>query len=125
VAGDGCGDLRGVAYVAFSDDSKTVTIWDRAAETIMRLDINGHTLKTIDTDLAFFEGRFAFTPDSKYIAVAGRFELCLYDLTTQMEPLKCIQLRSDVSSLALSPDGTTIATVRREDAAIQIWDMKP
>ena len=84
--------------LASSGGEKAVRLWDpRDGRPIHRIDLVGSA------------SALAFTRDGKFLAVADRGELVLWDLAEKRVRAKSPSELFRVSSLAISPDGRTLA----------------
>jgi WD40 repeat protein len=123
------GPWEGVAAVAFSPDSKRVAagtdavvrVWERATGREL-LVLGGH--KAVISCLAW-------TPDGK-VLVSGSLDgtVRAWDLQKRKERGTLIRTEGQVVAMALSPDGTTVATAavivvkgRPKAAELKLWDM--
>jgi WD40 repeat protein len=132
-----------IAMGNFSPDGKTLAVYPRNDGAIVLHDVaTGKELRALERHSADGEGfhlveSALFTADSKKLVSAGRDKTVrLWDVTTGKE-LKRIKTQGDgISSMALSADGSLVATVaykkldRKEDGSslfpdhrIQLWDL--
>ena len=66
----------------------------------------------------------AFSPAGKILASGGGDNVVkLWDVTTGKELHTGLGHRGEVSSVAVSPQGTTVASVSRLDMTIRLWDL--
>jgi WD40 repeat protein len=115
------GHSNGVQALAFSPDSallasgssdKTIKLWNVSDGRLIRT-LGGHT----DTVSAL-----AFYPEGGEI-VSGSLDrtIRVWRITANTTPIT-ISTTSPICSVAVSPDGRTIAALRRFDKIISLWD---
>ena len=122
--------LAGACYaVAFSGDGQTLLVLDVGAEGTLSLwrVADGAKLADWPGGLGFLAHSmpFATTPDLRVAALRTRRDdgISVVDLKTGHERGL---IRLEAASLALSPDGTMLATARRDwavDTTIQLWEV--
>ena len=71
----------------------------------------------------WINGQIAYFPDGKRLAVTGSIGTWIYDVDTGT----ALDLLIGVLSLALSPDGTMVASIAQgsegRDSVIEVWDV--
>ena len=72
--------------------------------------------------IAIEERALAFSPDGNHLAVAGSIGAWLYDLTTLGEVGLLVGHTRALTSLAFSPDGSTLLT-GAEDHTVRLWEL--
>ncbi len=97
------------AYLA-AGGYDTAVVWDLASsKELLRLPIQG-------------DAKLLFTPDNKIVASVGQARARLWDLLTREELHFRPGYEELVTALAISPDGTQIASVGRSTNAVDLWD---
>ena len=65
--------------------------------------------------------QIAYSPNGKYLAVAGSVGIWIYDMTTYQEVKLLTEFNSGVSSVVFSPDGNRIIS-GNEDGTVSLWN---
>ena len=105
-------DNKLVASAGFSD----VRLWD--ADT-------GNELAKFEEKRLIHPGQraLAFSPDSGYLAVTHLDRIRVLDVKTRQEIASLRGHRATVTSVAFTPDGTTLVSVSADCTAL-VWDLK-
>ena len=113
------GHTSWITSVAFSPDGTTlasgvynggVTLWDvTSREEVAYLYEGGSPV--------------AFSPDGSTLFYARYDAITLWDVATEKELTTLTGVSPDVSSMSLSPDGTTLASGTWSDGTITLWDV--
>ena len=105
-------DNKLVASAGFSD----VRLWD--ADT-------GNELAKFEEKRLIHPGQrgLAFSPDSGYLAVTRLDRIRVLDLKTRQEVANLKGHRATVTSVAFTPDGTTLVSVSADCTGL-VWDVK-
>jgi WD40 repeat protein/predicted Ser/Thr protein kinase len=111
-------DPDDLSHIAFSPDGQHIlAIGDHGhLWNVITGRVEGFFLLLNDPHLA------AFTPDGKSLLRGRANSLRLFDLTTTQEGRKLNDLPCVVQSLAISPDGYTVA-VGGTDGSVRLWDL--
>jgi WD40 repeat protein len=109
--------------LAFSPDGKTLAAGYRDARVRLWDAATGH-LQAISKADAGEVASLAFAPDSRTLLIVilhGSVNLKRWDLVTDREIPLLVGRRGTVWSMALSPDGTTLAT-GMDDGTVTLWN---
>jgi hypothetical protein len=114
------GEEKTDAYRQRKADAEAVRVWDVATQ---------RQLAVIKTGQVWFR---SFTPDGRYLVIAGREDLRLWEVATGKEVLRrpvhepyySAMAQGFACSLAVAPDGRAVAT-GLADTNVLVWDLAP
>jgi RNA polymerase sigma factor (sigma-70 family) len=104
--------------LCFSPDGKLLAV--SGLEILVLWDVAGRKERRRLADRTARE--VVFSPDGKTLACAGDFEIRLWDVASGERLHARPGHDSYVSSVAVSPDGNTIASVSHTDPVVRLWD---
>jgi WD40 repeat protein len=103
----------GTKVVASHREHLHFAVWDLAS---------GELLKSLKPGKGGPARAVLFSPDARYLICAGPYEeVGIWDAATGKRTRKLTGHRVDVTTLALAPDGTTLATADA-DGGVRLWD---
>jgi WD40 repeat protein len=127
------GQPNGVGPLVFSPDGKGLAVKSMWGSLVRLYDPEtGKLLRPLgdgagsNQAVLFFSGQgssrdLAFSPDGKQIAAGGGHTIHLWETATGKEAIPDSGHRESIASLAIAPDGKTVAT-RGTDQTIRLWD---
>jgi WD40 repeat protein/tRNA A-37 threonylcarbamoyl transferase component Bud32 len=119
-------DLKGhvgpVWSLAFSRDGKTLA--SGATDGLVKLwdPLRRAARATLDPGVRFWVRGVAFTPDDKHLVSSHMASVRWWNLETEQVVAELNGHSEEINALAISPDGTMLATASRDQTAI-VWDL--
>jgi RNA polymerase sigma factor (sigma-70 family) len=107
-------DGRTLAASTVQNDRMTLRLWETISGTeMLTIPVHGPS-----------DGRIAFSPDGRWLALGGYESIELFDVTTGQRVLRLRGHDVPVRSLCFSPDGRTLAS-GLANSSVLIWDLSP